>query len=216
MNLKKLIRDFKRWIKKDKNIYIVVGCFFLFMQFFVILGNYFSDRYDVFFWFCNHTPLFFGFAFLLKKRNIIKGLINVGFLGQFAWLMDFTGKLLFDVHIFKMTEYVFEDPNGLWVLVPIGIHIFSTNVALYFTREKKPNITTLLYSLIYIMFLYAGTLTYTLPERNVNCVVALCGALDLTPANYTNFWPILAFFLVVLPTQGIQYLVYNLSKKYSG
>ncbi|MCA9460218.1 MAG: hypothetical protein KC550_06745, partial [Nanoarchaeota archaeon] len=110
------------------------------------------DRYDVFFWFCNHTPLFFAFAFFLKKRNVIKGLINVGFLGQFAWTLDFLSKLLFDTYIFKVTQYVFESQNGLWVLLPIGIHMFSTNLALFFTYKRKPDIYTAFYSSIYIMF----------------------------------------------------------------
>jgi len=82
------------WLKKDDNKFILIGFFFLFLQFFVFWGNYMLDRYDVFFWFCNHTPLFFAFAFFLKKRNVIKGLINVGFLGQFAWTLDFLGKIL--------------------------------------------------------------------------------------------------------------------------
>jgi hypothetical protein len=203
------IKEFKIWIKKERNVYILIGIFFLIMQFFVFLGNYMSERYDVFFWFCNHTPLFFAFAFFLKKKNIIKGLINIGFLGQFVWSLDFLGKIFFDVHVFKMTAYVFEADNGLWVLLPIAIHMFATNIAFFFTRKKKPNVYTLFYSLIYILFLYAATLTYTLIERNVNCVQLLCGVTDLTFNGYTYFWPLLVFFLIAIPTQGIQYLVYK-------
>ncbi|MCA9497504.1 MAG: hypothetical protein KC589_11280, partial [Nanoarchaeota archaeon] len=161
----------------------------------------------------NHTPLFFAFAFFLGKKDVIKGLINVGFLGQFFWTLDFLSKLIFNSYIFKVTNYIFEADNGMWVLVPIGIHVFATNLAFLFTYKKKPTIYTAFYSLIYIIFLYAGTLTYTLAERNVNCIMQICGATSLTFNNYTNFWPIIAFFLVAMPTQGIQYLVYKLTKK---
>jgi hypothetical protein len=162
-----------------------------------------------FFWFCNHTPLLFAFSFFLKKKDLIKGLINVGFLGQFVWTLDFLGKIFFNYHIFNMTNYVFENPNGLWVLIPIGIHIFGTNVALFFTYKKKPNIYSAFYSLIYILFLYFGTLTYTLPERNVNWVFKIGGTINYANPIYTNAWPIIVFFLIAIPTQGIQYLLYK-------
>jgi hypothetical protein len=208
-----LFEKFKKWFNSDDNHYLFIGYFFLIMQFFVFLVNYQSERYDVFFWFCNHTPLFFAFGFFLKKRNVIKGLINVGFLGQFAWTLDFLGKIFFDIHIFKMTAYVFEGERGLWVLLPLGIHILSTNLALYITRKRRPEMLTLLYSSIYMLFLYGGTLTYTLVERNVNCVHLLCGATDATFSHYTILWPILVFCIVILPTQGIQYLVYKYSTR---
>ncbi len=183
------------------------------MQFFVIFGNYMSERYDVFFWFCNHTPLFFAFAFFTKNKNLIKGFINVGFLGQFVWTIDFLSRIFLGYNLFNMTNYVFDNPNGLWVLLPIGIHIFSTNLALYFTYKKKPNIYSAFYSLLYITFLYAGTITYTLTSRNVNCIFEICGFQELTFSNYSNFWPILTFFLVAIPTQGIQYFLYKLSRR---
>lgn len=110
-----------------------------------------------------------------------------------------------------MTAYVFESPNGLWVLLPIGIHMFSTNLALYFTRKKKPDIYTLILTTIYILFLFAGTLTYTLPERNVNCINLICGFTELTFSGYSNFWPLLTLFIIAIPTQGIQYLIYKFS-----
>lgn len=209
----KKLKKIKYFSKKRDNQFILLGFFFLILQVFVFLGNYNSERYDVFFWFCNHTPLFFSLAFFMKKYNIIKGIINVGFIGQFAWTLDFIGKLFFDFHIFKMTNYVFENPNGLWILVPIGIHIFSTNLALYFTRDKKPNIYTAFYSLIYILFLYAGTLTYTLAEKNVNWIFEIGGELNFSHPAYTPFWPILVFFILAIPTQGIQHLIYKWTKK---
>lgn len=206
------INTAKKWFSKEKNRYLAIGIFFFILQFFVFLGNYHAENYDVFFWFCNHTPLFFAFAFILGKKDLIKGLINVGFLAQFAWTIDFLGFLIFKLYIFKVTDYIFETPNGLWVLVPIGIHVFATNLALISTYKKKPNLITLFYSLIYIIFLFAGTLTYTLDTNNVNCVIQLCGATNLTFNGYTNFWPIIVFFFIAVPTQGIQYLMYKLHK----
>jgi len=206
--LKTKIRELKKWSKKGNNLYYIIGTFFLLSQLLVFLGNYNSQNYDVFFWFCNHTPLFFAIAFFLKKKHLIKGLINVGFLGQFAWTLDFLGKIFFDVYILSMTNYVFENPTGLWILLPIIIHIFATNVALFFTYKKRPTIHTLFYSLLYIMFLYTSTLAFTLEETNVNWVHQAELDVNLDHDYYTIFWPLITFFLVVMPTQGIQYLLY--------
>jgi hypothetical protein len=200
---------FKRWFSIENNKYFLIGLFFLFLQLFVIWGNYSAQRYDVFFWFCNHTPIIFAFAFFFRSKDLIKALINVGFIAQFLWSLDFFFKLFFNFYIFKVTRYVFEDSHGIIVLVPILIHVISTNLALYFTYKKRPNLKVLFYSLIYIMFLYATTLSYTLEERNVNCVYLLCGATNLTFSSYTYFWPVLLFFVVVFPTHGIQYLIYK-------
>lgn len=183
--------------------------FFLILQFFVFLGNYNSERYDVFFWFCNHTPLFFGLAFIFKKTDIIKGLINVGFLGQFIWTLDFFSKIFFDTHIFKMTMYVFEDPNGLWVLLPIGIHIFSTNVALYHTYKNETTSDSLLISLLYILFLYFSTILFTIEENNINWVFKIGAIINISFDYYTSLWPAMVFFLLVIPTYIIQKILYK-------
>lgn len=205
-------KEFSKWISINKNRYYLIGFFFLFLQIFVIWGNYTAERYDVFFWFCNHTPIIFAFAFFIRSNDLIKGLINVGFVAQFLWTLDFLSKLFFNVYIFKVTRYVFEDLNGIGVLIPIMIHVVSTNLALYFTYKKRPNMKMLFYSLIYIIFLYGATLTYTLQERNVNCVYLICGATNLTFSSYTYFWPVILFFVIALPTQGIQYLIYKFHK----
>ena len=112
-----------------------------------------------------------------------------------------------------MTRYVFEDPNGFWVLLPIGIHIFSTNLALYFTYKKKPTIYSAFYSLLYIMFLYGSTLTYTLVENNINWIYMVGAGINYSSNLYLNFWPLIVFFLIAMPTQGIQYLLYKWSLK---
>ncbi len=203
----------KKWVCIENNRYFLIGLFFLFLQLFVVWGNYTKERYDVFFWFCNHTPLIFAFAFFIRSNNLIKGLINVGFIIQFLWTIDFIFKLFFNLYIFDVTRYVFEDISGIAVLVPILIHIVSTNLALYFTYKKRPNMKGLFFSLIYIIFLYASTLLYTLEQENVNCVYLLCGANSLTFSSYTYFWPILLFFVIVVPTHGIQYLIYRHSRK---
>ncbi|MDA3855907.1 MAG: hypothetical protein PF569_06600 [Candidatus Woesearchaeota archaeon] len=211
--IKKNYKNLKKWMDLESNKFKVLGSFFLILEFTAILANGFSDRYDVFYWFCNHTPLIFAFAFFFRKKNVIKALINVGFIAQFLWTLDFLSKLIFNVYIFKVTRYVFEDIHGIYVLIPILIHVLSTNMAFYFTYKKKPTLKILFYSLVYLIFLYAMTLTYTDPARNINCVYEICGTTQLTFASYTYFWPIIVFFGIVIPSHGIQYLFYLYSRR---
>jgi len=134
-------------------------------------------------------------------------------LAQFAWTLDFLSKLIFNKHIFKVTAYVFENPFGIYVLIPILIHMFGTNLALLLTYKEKINSKVILYSLVYIIILYGVSLSYPPPDRNVNCVYEICGLTQYTFANYTFFWPALIFFLIVIPTHGIQYMLYSFSRK---
>lgn len=213
MRLKSLLSTFWKWKNKDNNILILVALFFLLMQLAVFFGNYQSSSFDIFIWFCNHTPLFFAIAFFLKKKEIVKSLINVGFLAQFLWTFDFLSRLLFGFHIFGFTTYVFESGEGFFILIPILIHIFATNIALYFTFKSKNPPIILFYSLIYLLFLYGTSLAFSDPNLNLNCVHQICGAVDKTPDWYTAFWPLITFFLVVIPTYLLQIVLYRLYRK---
>ena len=199
----------------ERNKHLLAGIFFLLLQLYVFYANYQSTNFDILFWFCNHSPLLFGLAFILKRIDFIKALINFGFLAQFFWTVDFIGKFFFDFYIFNVTNYVFEDINGVYVLIPILVHVLGTNLALFLVHHRKPKLKILIYSLVYVILLYGASLSYTDPERNINCVQYICGAQDYTFNGYTYFWPVLIFFFVVLPTHGIQCLLYfiHLHKK---
>lgn len=200
-----------------KNILIVI--FFLIMQIFILIGNINNEDYDVFFWFCNHIPMLFAISFYFNNHNMTKGLINIGFLAQLVWGLDFLSKLIFNTYIFNLTEYVFEK-NSLWILLPISIHLFSTNVALYLTRKEEPNQKTLEYSMIYVIILYIVTLIFTNPANNINWIYKIEANINYSNTLYTIFWPIITLVFIILPTQKIQELIYlktltkNNNKKY--
>jgi hypothetical protein len=190
-------------------INIIAGIFFFLVQFFIILGNWNTDNYSVFVWFCNHTPVMFGLAFIFNKTQIVKGLINAGFLAQLVWTIDFLSKILFNTHIFNLTNYIFESPITIWILLTITIHMFTTNVALIITMKEKPQKISLFYSFIYIAFLYFLTLLTTIPEDNINWVFAIDSIVFYSHILYTIFWPITVFILVILPSHFIQYTLYK-------
>ena len=192
-----------------------VGVFFLVMQFFVIIANYPFDNVNVFFWFCNHVPLLFAIAFFLKDVQVIKGIINVGFLGQLVWTIDFIVRLIFGINFLNITGYLFEtDSIFQWILV-VFIHVFSTFVAFYFTYDKKPYMKSLLVSILYLILLYFFTYGFTPEEENINWVYMIGFGLEITHPLYVLFWPFITFIVVVLPTHFIQLYAYKLSKRVS-
>lgn len=201
----------KSWIKKNK--YNIIAFWFLFLQVLVLFENYFIYEYNIFFWFCDHAPLLLAIGFFTKNKNIIKTLVNFGFLAQLIWIIDFLARIIFNKSALGVTNYMFTTDFGFLVLAPLLIHSLSVNVAFIHTYKTSPTTKTLVYSAIYIMTIYALSLAFTPIEENVNCIHQICGLKEHTPQTYTFFWPILVFAIIILPTQYIQYLVYRLHKR---
>ncbi|MBU4070486.1 MAG: hypothetical protein KJ646_05890 [Nanoarchaeota archaeon] len=199
------------WLRKNK--YNVLGFWFLFLQLLVFFENHVVYKYNIFFWFCDHAPLVISFAFFSKNKDLLKSMINFGFLVQFVWIIDFLFKIIFDKNFLGVTNYIFTAKLGFLVLIPLVIHSLCINVAFLHTYKIKPTIKVLIYSAIYVMMIYALSLTYTPIERNVNCIHEICGLNDYTFSSYTYFWPLLVFIIIILPTQGIQWWVYKWSRK---
>jgi hypothetical protein len=103
--------------------------------------------------------------------------------------------------------------SGFSVAIPILIHIFSTNIAFYFTYQYRPTKKTLIYSFIYITILYMINVLYAPPIFNTNCIQYICGLKELTFDGYKQLWIFLTFIIVIIPTQLIQHLAYKLNKK---
>ncbi len=193
----------------NKNNLIII--FLVILQFLLIYLALKIDNLPVLFWFCNHTPLLLALSFYFKKPQLIKSLLNVGFLFQFFWTIDFFSKILFNKYIFGTTEYLFAEPYGWMVIIPILSHIVMMNLVLITTIKIKPQFTNLFYSTIYILFLFAFTVNFTPVDVNINCVHKVCN-LGYTFQGYTYFWPLFTFFLIILPTHIIQNLLYKLNE----
>ena len=179
-------------------------------MFFII---YQQSDYRALFWYCNHAALLFGVAFLIDNIDIVKALINIGFLPQLFWVIDFFSKVLFNTYVFNVTDYVFNDTTYLSALVISFNHIFLIGVALYTTYKYKTSNKSVWYSFMYIMILFIITMLFTNPIDNANCVQYFCAYPLITGLFYRVLWPILAFSLMVLPTYYIQHLLYKWSQK---
>jgi len=208
-----LWKRFLGWIKKEKNYYALIGIFFILLQSAIFIAGTHLENYGTLFWFCNHTPLLFAIFFFIQKPEFIKAIVNIGFLFQFAWVIDFLSKIYLKVYVFGVTQYIFEEQMGWFVIVPILAHIFSTTLAFILTYKHKPNAKILFYSIFYGFILLISTILFTLPEKNINFVEHAFGMSQQTFAGYPYLWLFILFFGIILPTHGIQYVFYWMHKK---
>jgi hypothetical protein len=188
--------------------------FFIFMQIVVVFRNY-SVNYNHFFWYCDFVPLLFAFAFFIGNNNLVKGLINFGLVPQTVFLFNFIYVIIYGGYPIGINEVVMRF-TPFFAISTIFTHL-ATILALILTFKIKPSKKILLYSVGFIFFIYFITLIFVSPDKEINFVYSaksLLSPLNLTIPNLTLLWPILIFLLVVLPSHGVQYLVYNLYKKF--
>jgi hypothetical protein len=195
--------------------YLGAAIFFIVLQIIVILRDINIDNQSTFFWFCDFAPTILAFAFLMKDEQLVKGLINIGFIPQMLYFISLVAAFLgVDILGFKsLLNYGDSVLNyGLFnIAVGFLMHAFSSNVALLLTYKTKPQTKSLMYSLIVLAGMFIVGLFFTSPIDNVNYVFS-SSALGFSIPFYTLLWIISSFVALVLPTHLIQYALYKQSK----
>jgi hypothetical protein len=189
---------------KENKGYLILGMFFLFIQIVAIARNIFSDYYN-FFWFCDFAALPLAIGFFLKKDNLIKSIINIGLLSQWIFLALYVYKIFSGI---SLLDTIPAATTLFYALSSIFIHL-STTFALIFTYKVKPTINTLFSSLMFLFGMYVIALFFTTPEQRINYVLSSRTLTSVIIPHYTELWTLLAFLIVILPTQLIQYLIYK-------
>jgi hypothetical protein len=195
----------------DRRYYF--GLFFLFLQALAILRNLFYD-YNYFFWFCDFAPGLFAIAFFIGNKDIIKGIINFGLIPQIIFLSDFIyattkGASLLGIRVDLIQFTSFS------VLSTIFVHL-TTIFALILTLRTKPNKKTIFYSLIFMFAVYLVALIFTPSSGDINYVYStgnLLNSFNFTVPNIVWFWPLFVSLFIILPTQGLQYVLYRVFEK---
>lgn len=100
--------------------------------------------------------------------------------------------------------------NFLYFFVTILFHL-STVFALLMTYKIKPNIKTINYSIFVVATVYIISLIFTPYISNINFISHPFDFIPFIIPYYIYLWPLLAFIVLILPTQGIQYLLYRWS-----
>lgn len=203
-----------RKIKLSRDTYFWTGVFFTVLGSIVAVNNFlYYEIYD-FIWYCDIVLVFFAAGFFTKNDGLIKGLLNIGFLTQFIFIIEFLIELFFGISLSETISLILTQ-NIPSISISLATHLFSTNLALLITYKCKSDRSPLIYSVAAILILYFLTLFFTPPERNINYVFSSEFFFGVKIPFYAYLWPILVFVLVVVPTNWLQEFLYKRTIKKS-
>ncbi len=197
------------WFRK----YNILAFYFLIVQGLVFARNQLLGEHILFFYYCDNIALFFAIGFFTKNIPLIKGLISSGFLLQVVYLIDLMSILLFNKEVTGTTIYLFGQTPFL-LFVTLLMHFGTAFVALAFTFREKNNWTSLLYAFFYLCFLYFTTIWFTPKGYDMNCIFNACDVSVVYFHGFTNWWILIAFFFLALPTHLFQEFLYRLCMRY--
>jgi len=197
----------KNWIKKNK--FYIAGSFFIILQILTFYKYFFLLDFSNMLWFCSHTPIIFGLAFLKKNITIIKTLISIGLIPQIIWIIDFLGKLIFGTFILGVTDYMFMEMPIFSYIIAIFEHFLSAILALFLTYKYKIKKKIFVYAFVYLLILLVLSLTLS-TNANYNFTRYILEE-NITFPGYHFVWIFLAILILVIPTYHFQKFLY---KKY--
>lgn len=138
-------------------------------------------------------------------------MINIGLIAQWVYIIGYVYKLVVGASFLATIP---DAPTIFYTSSSIFIHL-STTFALIFTYNFKPTIKTLFLSVMFLFGMYAVALFFTTPDQGINFVLSYKTLIPLAIPHYTELWVLLTFLVVVLPTQLLQYLIYEHSDRKS-
>lgn len=195
----------KKLLKSKDYLLLLLVLFIL--QIFILIKNLISGQYMDYLWFCDFAPILIILAFVVKEDQLVKAIINIGFLTQFYVLIC----LIFG--LFSIETGVFEVADSLsygkfYTITELLIHIIPINIIFFLTYEKETNRKSLIYSAIIITLMFIVSRIFTLPYRNVNLSYNIFG-ISFPIYIYFPLWFILTFGLIILPTYYFQNYIRN-------
>ena len=191
-----------------KNKFIYVGFYFIILQFLIIYINILLDDFILIFFLCNHISLFLAYGFLTKNIQLIKGLISVGLIPQLIYIIEFFSELFFNTNIISSTGNLFSY-DLIEFIITLLIHFSTLTLAFYFTMKNKIKLSSLVYSIFYIIILFTTTILFTPKSYDLNCIFNSCGISFLQFPQILYFWIPITIIFIIMPTYYIQKLFNN-------
>lgn len=179
-----------------------------------IIANIYTETTNFIIWFCNHTVIILGLAFLFRSRFWITAELSIALIPQVFWSMDFLSKLLFNKYIFGFTSYMFSpDYNPLLYYLSLD-HLIITPIALIGLWYLGKPVWAWEGSLLHGVLLMIPSYIFANGD-NLNCMWKSCVPFIPTTTLYPILWPLIFVFLVILPTNWLLIKGYaRLRKKY--
>ena len=178
-----------------EHTHYITAVFFAIIQLLVMLAFVREiTLWPLLFWYCNNVSFFYALAFYQRNLQLVKGLNYVGLLPQLLWVSDFLSHL-FGFDLSNTADYVFVQGLTFSNEVTVFLHLTVPFVALAYTLTTRPRPYSLLYSLVYIIALYAATLAGTAPADDMNCVFNACSQFPFQ--LHVLLWPLYMLILSI-------------------
>jgi len=196
--------------KTRKEIYsTITGIAFIIFAIAAFIVYYKTGTMHYVLWICDHTALIIGLAFLFRKWFWIGAELNLLFLPQLFWSIDFLYRLFFGKFIFGFTDYMFPAYNIPLYIVSLS-HIFIIPVALIglFLALKASGKKERIIIRERMKWSWRGSLMHMLllmipsymlsNSINYNCALKPCFSFLPGGTIYSIIWVLVVFLIVLL------------------
>ena len=152
------------------------------------------------FWLCNHAMLIMGIAILIRSSFWLAAEISFAFVGVLVWITDYFSKILFNIHLFGSTDYLFPIVNKGFFLTTSMVHLFSLPLGilaffLISTKQKHAWKGAILHVILLIPpAIYFGE------YYNLNCLLKPCISWLSCCTFYPILFPIAYIIVFIIPT----------------
>jgi hypothetical protein len=194
---------------KKELILDILGWFFLVLGIVSVITHVFFGNWRYTVWFCNHSMIITGIAVLCRNRFWLTAMLNWSLIPLSLWTIDFIGKVVFNVSILGMTEYMFV---GLGWMNIVGLqHLFTVPLMLYsLYLLGKPSPKAWLGTTLHAAILGVISYFFITADYNINCAHTACKPMQWLP-YYIVLWPVVAVLLFYISNK-LLVLIFRKSK----
>jgi hypothetical protein len=184
-------------MKKKELVLDILGWIFIIMGVASVGWHVIFLKWEYAIWFCNHSMLITGTAVLMRNRFWLTAMLNWSVIPITVWMIDFIGKLFFNVYIFRVTEYMFEGPS--WGHIISMQHLFAVPLMIYaLYLLGKPDKWAWLGTLLQSAILFSISYFFITPDYNINCAHTACISWLQNLPHYPIVWFLLTLGMFIV------------------
>mgnify|MGYP001574360302 CR=1 FL=1 len=201
--------------KKDDIIYWTFGGYLTLLAILAFINSFIHPEIAHPLWFSYITLFLIGIGILRKNSELIAVQLNIIAIPVLFWNIDFFYQLITKNSLWGITDYLFDGgvAGSLGNFISMQ-HTYIIPVALaflLFLGIKRRDLWK--WSLFEAFFIFVLSLTFTVYERNVNCVFESCiDFISIGSPYYQILWLFSVFLMVLLTNSLLVYLLKKMKK----
>jgi hypothetical protein len=150
------------------------------------------------FWLSYFAFLFIGIGMILRKAYLIGSQLNIIFIPNIFWNIDFIYRIIKSESLLGLTDYFFKQGAPLISQIVTVQHLFIipiSIIAIYFIKLKRQDFWKL--SIVQVFIIFILTRVFSDKELNINCVFTNCFS-GTTNSLYPFQWFIIYILVIII------------------